>query len=361
MDDKCMNKLLEIISDDNLIDIAKNVKLKIKGFRMIQYKNGVMMPPKKIIINELLKVESQTLINESFGDNPKTRIEMEIEKNSSINEMDREDKEQIVKLLERILSINSKNRLRVEGREIESSTIRNILLDENRVEKLESDEKFINNYSEQIEKLTKDMGILKEKVFELEKKREILEENNKKMTSQIKNIKKEKTILQNENEKIKKENQANIKAKEKYQSEFYSIKKKYDELKAINASQQRDINEKASILERLEGINNNLKNKVNILENKEDERRKKEIKKVVVFGEIYSKEIKEIDKYDICTVEINKLENFKNIINECNEVWILSYDISYLDRIKVEENVDSNKIKEFTSYKKLREYLKKEN
>lgn len=367
MDDKIVSYLLEIISNENLINIAKNVKLKIKGFRTIQYKNGVMTPPKKLIIKELSNVEYKTLINEYFSKDSKEKVELEIDEASSLNIMGKEDKIKMAELLEQILSFSSNNILKIEGREIDLTTIKDILLEDNQVEKEKpvedkNNEKLINNdYSEQIEKLNKDMEALKKKVLELEKKRLTLEENNKKMTSDIKNLKKEKIMLQEENEKIKKENQVNIKENEKYQNEFYSIKKKYDELKVINSSQERDINGKLSTIERLEDTNEKLKSKLNLLENIEQERRKKEIKKVVVFGEIYSKEIKEIGNYDICTVETSKLENFKDIINKCNEVWVLSYDISYLDKINIEENVDSNKIKEFTSYKKLREYLKKEN
>lgn len=367
MDDKIVSYLLEIISNENLINIAKNVKLKIKGFRTIQYKNGVMTPPKKLIIKELSSVEYKILINEYFSKDSKTKVELEIDEASSLNIMGKEDKAKMFKLLEQILSFSINNKLKIEGREIDLTTIKDMLLEDNQVEKVQheedkNNEKSINNdYSEQIEKLNKDMEVLKKKVLELEKKRLTLEDNNKKMTSDIKNLKKEKTMLQEENEKIKKENQVNIKENEKYQNEFYSIKKKYDEIKVINASQERDINGKLSTIELLEDTNEKLKSKLNLLENIEQERRKKEIKKVVVFGEIYSKEIKEIDNYDICTVETSKLENFKDIISKCNEVWVLSYDISYLDKINVEENVDSNKIKEFASYKKLREYLRREN
>lgn len=359
--------LLEIISDKNLIDIAKNVKLKIKGFRTIQYKNGVMIPPKKLIIKELLTVEYKILINEYFSKDSKAKVELEIDEASNLNIMSKEDKAKMVKLLEQILSFSSNNKLKIEGREIDLITIRDILLEDNQIEKVKheedkNNEKLINNdYREQIEKLNKDMEALKKKVFEFEKKRLTLEDNNKKMASDIKNLKKEKTTLQEENEKIKKENQVNIKENEKYKNEFYNIKKKYDELKVMNASKERDINQKLSTIEFLVDTNEKLKSRLNLLENIEHERQKKEIKKVVVFGEIYSKEIKKIGKYDICTVESNKLENFKDIINKCNEVWVLSYDISYLDKINIEENVDQNKIKEFTSYKKLREYLKKEN
>lgn len=359
--------LLEIISDDNLIDIAKNVKLKIKGFRTIQYKNGVMTPPKKLIIKELLNVEYKIFINEYFSKDSKAKLELEIDKANSLNIMSKQDKVKMVKLLEQILSFSSDNKLKIEGREFDLITIRDILLEDNQIEKVQheedkNNEKLINNDSgEQIEKLNKDMEVLKKKVLEFERKRVILEDSNKKMASDIKNLKKEKTTLQEENEKIKKENQANIKENEKYKNEFYSIKKKYDELKAMNTSQEKDINEKVSTIEFLVDTNEKLKSKLNLLENIEHERQKKEIKRVVVFGEIYSKEIKKIGNYDICTVESNKLENFKDTINKCNEVWVLSYDISYLDKINIEENIDSNKIKEFTSYKKLTEYLKKEN
>ncbi|MFL0167262.1 hypothetical protein [Candidatus Clostridium helianthi] len=367
MDDKMVSYLLEIISNENLINIAKNVKLKIKGFRTIQYKNGVMTPPKKLIIKELSNVEYKALINEYFSNVSKENIELEIEEASSLDIMSKEDKIKMAKLLGQILSFSSSNKLKIGGRETDLATIKDILLEDNQVEKAQlredkNNEKLINNdYSEQIEKLNKDMDVLKKKVLELEKKRATLEDNNKKMTSDIKSLKKEKTMLQEENEKVKKENQINIKENEKYQSEFYSIKKKYDEIKVITASQEKDINEKRAKIEILENANNKLKSKLNLLEKIEQERRKKETKKVVVFGEIYSKEIKEIDNYDICTIEIDKLENFKDIINNCNEVWVLSYDISYLDKINIEEKIDSNKIKEFISYKKLREYLKREN
>ncbi|NMF03708.1 hypothetical protein ACUH7Y_16035 [Clostridium beijerinckii] len=367
MDDKIISYLLEIISNENLINIAKNVKLKIKGFRTIQYKNGVMTPPKILIIKELLNVEYKTKINEYFSKDSKAKVELEIEKASSLNIMSNEDKIKVVKLLEQILSFSSNNTLKIEGREIDLTTIKDILLEDNQVKKEKhvedkNNEKLINNdYSEQIEKLNKDMEVLKKKVLEMEKKRLTLEENNKKMISDIKNLKKEKIMLQEENEKIKKENQVNIKENEKYQNEFYSIKKKYDELKIINASQEVDINREKAKIEFLENTNENLKNKLSILENIEKERQKKDIKKVVVFGEIYSKEIKEMVNYEIYTVEIENVENFREVINECNEVWVLSYDISYLDKITIEEKIDSSKIKEFTSYKKLREYLKKEN
>lgn len=347
--------LLEIISNENLIDIAKNVKLKIKGFRTIQYKNGIISPPKKLIIKELLKPEYKSLVNKYFSKESKCEIKLEIDNIDSLNNMNIEDKNKFVEQLEQILSFNNDNKLKIGGRELDLITIKDIFSDENN-EELNS-----NDYSKQINQLNKDMQVLKKKVTQLEKKRLLLEDNNKKMILDIKNLKKENITLQEENEKIKKENQIKIKENEKYQNDFYSIKKKYDEIKFINASQERSLKEEKSKIEYLEKNNDKLKIKLNSLDNIEKERRKNQIKKIVVFGEIYSKQIKEIDDYDICTVQTNKLEDYRDVINKCNEIWILSYDISYLDKINVEENVDLNKIKEFTSYKKLREYLKREN
>ncbi|MFD3158027.1 hypothetical protein ACFIJ5_14320 [Haloimpatiens sp. FM7330] len=301
MDDKSVECILKKLSNPKLIEVSRNVNLKINGFRDINVKKGVLIPPQNLIVRELLKKKYR-------------------------------------KKVEKILNPDKyQNLLKCKEKETDNITE-------------------ISNCKIEKDKLIKEIDTIRKKNIRLE-------EYNEKTKINLKNFRKENLLLKEENIKVKKESEKLSKENKRYKEEFYNIKDKYDKLKNVEKNQLNQLKNQLNeldkenvIIKKLEDINKNLNFKIDMLEREKKEKRKK----IIVFGEIKSKKIIDTEKYDIYTIDENELSDLNVDINEFDEAWILSYKISYLDKKNIENKIDKMKKRDFPSYKKLKEYVKKE-
>lgn len=289
-------EILEKLDNDKLVKISQIVKLNVNGFRKIEYKNGILNPPRNFIIKSL---------------------------------MDDKYRKKIIDILE-----NEKSYLTVSSNE-----------------DINTKDKYKEDYSNERDRLLNEIDSLKNNIILLRNK---LEENNYKFHMDIKNIKKEKVKLEEENKRLKKQSEKLNSSNEKYIYQFYNLKRKYDELKNIYAKEQKNIDEKSTNVEELKLINKKLNEEINSL-------KLIKIKKIGIFGNINSTEINIDSIYDFKMLQVDKLDDLQEDIKDFDEIWMLSYNIAYLDKIKIERNIDRKKIKEFRSYKSLKNYLEKGN
>lgn len=334
--------ILDRVTEEEVLDITRKTKVQVNGFRRIQLTNGKLNLPRNLIIKEIINKKYinvlEKYLKENYNDEKlKCRDINKIFNDYSINDT--------IKIL-----INLDTSIAQEDRELAQEIFKKVKTKQ--FSNNMSYEKENNNFNilkVEIEKLKREIEILKNKS-------NVLEDINNKITIEKKRYKRQIDELENKNKKAIDELNENNKEKEKIKSDFYSLKKKYDILNDENKTFKNKIKEKNDECELLKYNNKILKNELNII--KENE--KKEIKTVAIFGEIYPKEINNMENYNILKVDINKIDDNNMIekINNCDEIWILSYDTSILDMQKIERIITNNKIKVFKSFKVIKQYIK---
>lgn len=341
--------LLDIVSDEQFIKISKEVNLRIDGFRNIQKKHGIFIPPKKILIKEILKDSYLRKIDELILNT--SNLNIEIKPINILYDLDNDKKKLLIETLLDIKSLNPSCRIMIKSVEIDIDVLKIQLLGE--------DTDKIVNYTEKIELMQKDINTLKEKLNRFEQVNKSLEIEKLNLKENVKDLKKQNNLLYTEKLNQKSNLDNYIKENKKIKDDYYTLKRKYDEINIAYKSNQLKFKESLSIIEELNQEKIELQNNVLSLKNENKKLKNKDSRKIIVFGEIPSRDKDLLKEYEILEVNIDRLKevDINNSTNKIYQIWLLSYGISYADKLKIIRYIDKDRIRNFISYNEFKKYL----
>lgn len=352
MEKEIIEWILTAIPNEYLIRFANELGIKMPGFRAINVKT-INNIPKRLLVQKMVAGKLLIKAKKALGDWASSAIEVNGLRTETLNDLYLQYENEIyLPLSALITSENSEDTRRAVDlyhllKEDQTNNLKNethrsdVNPPEDTVAELQ---KMIREHENIIKKSTQEINELKK--------------TNKRLKEQL-----EKQTMKNKNEKYSLSNEL-LHLKDEHRSASKRWFEEKGHLLLQIQSLEDELQKKQDEITKLNAHINNFGNQAEVaVSNQAEEYVVEEKKRVIIIGRVPSTH--KFDKalsWIIQTSDDNDIKTTLENINLDNyqEIWVLTYGVPLSLQMKMRRTIDSGKLKEFSSFDELKNYIARE-